>query len=601
MGIKKERIKVYDMTCSSCEARVENAALKTEGVHKAKASFTGQYLDIEYDEETVKLKKIKEEILKAGYSTEKSDLKFFGILIIAAAVAMLGFNTRGFNMEATLTNASYGVLFLAGVLTSIHCVGMCGGIMLTQSISSESKNKFEALKPTLLYNAGRVISYTILGAVIGAAGSAFSLSIKSKAAVQIIAGAFMIMMGFNMAGFGIFRKFQLHMPKSFCKIKGKYSSPFVVGLLNGLMPCGPLQTMQIFALGTSSPVKGALAMFAFSLGTVPLMLAFGGLSGLLSKGYTKRLLKMSGVLVIVLGLIMGNRGFAIIGITPANVFAFDKEEISASGENTNPNVAKAVIEDGVQVIRMTVNNQGFVPNAFYVQKGIPVKWIIDGKEINTCNNAIIVPSMDLQKVVKSGENIIEFTPSDKDINFSCWMGMIGGVIRVVEKLDTVDTTVEDPSLPPPAVSPDCCKGSPVNEGEQVDLGKKSIYGDDITKTPTEMLIGKAEDNNITIEGIGYELKPLIAVVKSNETIEAEFDLDEFDDAAGEFLVVDGMTGGTVASFDGSTGSGKIKFTAGEDGIYGIIKDGTVLGVVKTVDDLEGADLEEIKNSMILMQ
>jgi sulfite exporter TauE/SafE/plastocyanin domain-containing protein/copper chaperone CopZ len=599
MGIRKEKIKVYDMTCTSCEARVENAALKNEGVLKAKASFAEQYLDIEYDDEKVKIKKIKEEILSAGYSTEKSDLKFFGILIIAAAVAILGFNTRGFDMEGVLQNASYGVLFLAGVLTSIHCVGMCGGIMLTQSISANSSNKFEAIKPTLLYNIGRVISYTILGAVIGAAGSAFSLSIKSKAAVQIIAGAFMIMMGFNMAGFGLFRKFQLHMPKSFCKIKSKQSSPFVVGLLNGLMPCGPLQTMQIFALGTSSPVKGALAMFAFSLGTVPLMIAFGGLSGLLSKGYTKRLLKMSGVLVIVLGLIMGNRGFAIAGITPANVFALDKEKVSDVGENTNPNVAKAVMEDGVQVIKMTVNNQGFVPNAFYVQKGIPVKWIIDGKDINTCNNAIIIPSMDMQKVVKSGENIIEFTPSDKDISFSCWMGMIGGLIRVVERLDTVDTTVEDPSLPAPAVSPDCCKG-PI-EQEQADLGKESIYGDDIKKTPTEMLIGKAEENSITIKGIGYELQPLISVVKSNETIEAEFDLDEFDDNSGEFLVVDGNTGGTVASFDGSTGSGKVEFTAVEDGIYGIIKDGAVLGVVKTVDDLESADLEEIRNSMIIMQ
>lgn len=599
MSIIKEKIKVYEMTCSSCETRVEKAVLKNEGVLKAKASFAEQNLEIEYDDEKVKLNKIKEEIVKAGYSTEKSDLRFFGILIIAAAVVLLGFNTRGFDMEGILQNASYGVLFLAGVLTSIHCVGMCGGIMITQSISTESKNKFDALKPAILYNMGRVISYTILGAVIGAVGSAFSLSIKSKAAVQIIAGAFMIMMGFNMAGFKMFRKFQLHMPKSFCKIKSKYSSPFVVGLLNGLMPCGPLQTMQIFALGTSSPVKGALAMLAFSLGTVPLMLTFGGLSGLLSKGYTKKLLKMSGVLVIVLGLIMSNRGFAIIGIAPANVFALDKAEKSI-GENTNPNVAKAVMEDGVQVIRMTVNNQGFVPNSFYVQKGIPVKWIIDGKEINSCNNAVIVPSMDLQQVVKSGENIIELTPSDKDISFSCWMGMIGGVIRVVDKLNTVDTTVEDPSLPPPAVSPDCCKG-PVNENDQAGLRKKSIYGDDITKTPTEMLIGKAEENSIAIKGIGYELKPLISVVKSNETIETEFDLGEFDDKAGEFLVVDGSTGEKVASFDGSTGSGKVKFTAAEDKIYGIIKNNAVIGVIKAVDDLEGADLEEIKNSMIIMQ
>jgi len=57
--------------------------------------------------------------------------------------------------------------------------------------------------------------------------------------------------------------------------------------------------------------------------------------------------------------------------------------------------------------------------------------------------------LNLEFKIKSGENIIEFTPGDKDINFSCWMGMIGGVIKVVDKLDSVDTSVPDSTLPPP--------------------------------------------------------------------------------------------------------------------------------------------------------
>lgn len=461
MNIKKERIKVYDMTCTSCEARVEKTVSSLEGVISVKASFSGQFVDVEYDNEICKIDKIKESINSAGYSTEKSaDYKFFGIVIIVAAIVMLGFNTTGFDMNSKLQNASYAVLFAAGVLTSIHCVGMCGGIMLSQSISNNSSNKFEALKPALLYNLGRVISYTILGGIIGAVGSAFSLSIKSRAAVQIIAGIFMIIMGFNMTGFSLFRKIQIKMPGNFCKFKNKSGSPFIVGLLNGLMPCGPLQTMQLFALGTSSPVKGALAMFVFAIGTVPLMLTFGGLSGLLSKGYTKKLLKLSGVLIIILGLIMGNRGFAIAGINLNPAPAVDlKKDIAENNSDTveNPAIAKAVMEDGVQVIKMTVSNKGFTPNAFYVQKEIPVKWIIDGKEINTCNNAIIIPSINRELKVKSGENIIEFMPGEKDVNFSCWMGMLGGVIKVVDKIDTVDTSEPDPSLYTPSTGPSCCE------------------------------------------------------------------------------------------------------------------------------------------------
>ena len=595
MSIKSDKIKIYDMTCSSCETRVENAALNTEGVIKAKASFSGQCLEIEYDNEILKIEKVKENIRSAGYTTEKSDLKFLGILIIAAVVILLGFNTAGFDMESKLQNASYGVLFIAGLLTSIHCVGMCGGIMLSQSLKNESKDKFDALKPSLLYNLGRVLSYTILGAIIGSVGSVFSLSIKSKAAVQIIAGIFMVMMGFNMAGFGLFRKFQLKMPSSFCKVKNRSSSPFLVGLLNGLMPCGPLQTMQLFALGTSSPLKGAISMFAFSLGTVPLMLTFGGLSGLLSKGYTKKILKLSGVLVIILGMIMGNRGLSIIGINPATALAFAKEDsLAESGEN--PNVAKAVMEDGYQVIRMTASNKGYTPNSFYVQKGIQVKWIIDGVEMNTCNNAIIVPSLNLEQKIKSGENIIEFMPNGKDMNFSCWMGMIGGVIKVVDELDTVDTSTYDPTLPAPSSGPSCC-ARPIEE-ENV---KPSIYGDDITKTPTEMLIGKAKDNKILFEGIGYELKPLIAVVKSNEDITVEFKLDNFDFPQGEFLIIDGESGEIVAKFNKSTDTSMVKFKAAEERIYGIVMEGTVLGVIRTVDDLTNTDLEEIRNNMLIQQ
>ncbi len=594
MSIKKEKIKVYDMTCTSCEARVEKALLNTEGVITVKASFSGQYAEVEYEDEVCSSDKIKEVINNSGYSTKKSgDYKFFGMIIIVAAIIMIGLNTSGFDMESMLSNASYAVLFIAGLLTSIHCVGMCGGIMLSQTVGNESTTKFEAMKPSLLYNAGRVISYTILGGVIGAVGSVFSLSFKSKAAVQIIAGIFMIMMGLNMSGFSLFRKFQIKLPKSFCKTKNKEGSPCIVGLLNGFMPCGPLQTMQIFALGTGSPIKGALAMLVFSVGTVPLMLTFGALSGLLSKGYTKKILKLSGVMIIVLGLIMGNRGLSILGINlnPVNAMALSKNDVKEG----NDNVAKAVLQDGVQVINMTVSNRGYTPNAFYVQKGIPVKWVIDGKEINTCNNAIIIPSLNKEIKINKGENILEFTPENKDMYFSCWMGMINGVIKVVDELESVDTSAPDPTLPAPTTGPSCC-ARPVDEGSY--NSSPSIYGDDISKVPTEELIGKAIDNSIVVKGLGYELQPLVLVVSNSETTKIKFDFADFDNAEGQYSIVDGYTGETVVSFEAKKGINEVEFKSGESEIYGIVNGSTLLGIITTVDDVDNADLEVIRSNLI---
>src|SRR5690606_14804228 len=113
-------------------------------------------------------------------------------------------------------------------------------------------------------------------------------------------------------------------------------------------------------------------------------------------------------------------------------------------------------KNGIQVIKMTADNRGYTPNAFYVQKGIPVQWIIDGQQLNSCNNAIVSRALNLQTKIEKGENIIEFTPGNEDINFSCWMGIIRGVIKVVDNLSAVDTSKPDPSLPPASTGPSCC-------------------------------------------------------------------------------------------------------------------------------------------------
>ena len=160
----------------------------------------------------------------------------------------------------------------------------------------------------------------------------------------------MIIMGLNMSGFSLFRKFNIKLPWSACSVKNKPKTPFLIGVLNGLMPCGPLQTMQLYALGTGSAFNGAVSMLLFSLGTVPLMLTFGALSGLITKGYTKTLLKFSGILVVVLGIIMGTRGLALAGI---NVPSTSTLTASLTGNKTSASAtpaAKPTIENGVQII-----------------------------------------------------------------------------------------------------------------------------------------------------------------------------------------------------------------------------------------------------------
>ncbi|MBU3113546.1 urease accessory protein UreH domain-containing protein [Clostridium lacusfryxellense] len=601
MSIIKEKIKVFGMTCISCESRVEKAVKKIVGVKTAKANFSGQFLNVEYDTVLCSSEKIKTNIKLAGYSTESSNnYKIIGMLIIVAAIALIGNTSGGIDMESKLNGATYFVLFIVGALTSIHCVGMCGGIALSQSINKDSKSKFDSIKPALLYNAGRVISYTIIGGLVGALGSVLSLSISIKAGLQIFAGVFMIVMGLNMGGYSIFRKLNIKLPWSSCSIKKKPKAPFLVGVVNGLMPCGPLQTMQLYALGTGSALNGALSMLVFSLGTVPLMLTFGVLSGLISKGYTKTLLKFSGILVVVLGIIMGTRGLALAGI---NVPSTSTIAASLSGNKTSQKTStaptKPTIENGVQIIRMTADGAGYTPNGLYVQKNIPVKWIIDGKALNSCNSQIIAPSLDIQKNLKPGENVIEFTPKDKDINFSCGMGMIRGVIKVVDNIETVDTSKVDSSVPAPSSGMSCCTEDASTDNTPQTT---SIYGTDLSKVETSRLIKKAvilgSNQTISIKGTGYEFEPLIAVVAKNVNTTMSFDLVDFDNPQGTFEIASSDTGTNITTFEGKKGTVKINTPFAKTGIYSIIKDGNIVGGVLVIDDLKNADLEKIRQDYV---
>lgn len=585
MSHRSESIKVSGMHCTSCEARIEREIKKLVGIINVKASYNNETVYVEYDPDFCTINSIKNAIKKAGYDVDargSENDKIIGILIIALAVYMLGRYTGGFDMSSRLSSGvTYAALFVIGLLTSIHCLGMCGGIMLSQTISKDYGSKLSSIKPAIMYNIGRLISYTVLGGIVGAIGSAISISPKVKSGIMIFAGVFMVIMGLNMAGFNFLRKFTIRLPWSSCSVKSKAKTPFVVGLFNGLMPCGPLQTMQLYALGTGSAIKGAFSMFVFALGTIPLMMFFGAAAGLISKGYTKKILKFSGILVVALGLIMSNRGLALAGVN-LSPQAIGNTKVSSSS------AAKAEITGGVQTIRMTADYSGYTPNVLFVQKGIPVKWIINGEQITSCNNAIIIPSLNIEKQLKSGENIIEFTPGDKDINFSCWMGMIRGIIKVVDDINSISP--EDQNITVPSSGGGCCNvgGAPSQNP--------------FSNVPTDKLIKKASMlkgyQSISVKGTDDGFDPLVSVAKKDTLLNMKIDLSKFTNVEGKFEVIDGKTGDIITTFTGKKGVTDIKLKFTKSGGYGILKDGALYHIIEVVDDLNKVNLEQIRDKYI---
>jgi hypothetical protein len=224
----------------------------------------------------------------------------------------------------------------------------------------------------------------------------------------------------------------------------KRSNPFVIGLLNGLMIiCGPLQAMYVMAAGTGSWSQGAAILFFFGIGTLPLLLGFGFLTSLLSANLTPKLLKASGFIVMILGAVMLNRGLAVTGT------GVDFNTLVARvSQQLSPTVAETPICDTEQTINMDILKSSFSPNQFTLRKGIPVKWVIEGKEMNECNKTIVIPQYKMKIELKEGKQIIEFTPPESGVvPWSCWMGMIPGTFIVVDDVASTKK-VEAPAIPP---------------------------------------------------------------------------------------------------------------------------------------------------------
>lgn len=466
-------IKVMGMTCSSCEKRVESAASDVTGVVSSKADASKNQLTLRLEptaEQNVTIGLVVAAVSSAGYEASADARKAGkGSVLGRDTMIAVGVGTglaavffaldhSGLVTFAPRQGATVAALAMSGILTSFHCISMCGGIALSQALraGSVTVSRWASLKSSIIYNLGRITGYTAIGALVGSLGSVLDLGPRGRAAVMFIAAAFMAVMGLRLAG--LIPAARRRSGSVFARIQDAVSfraaglGPFAVGLANALMPCGPLQAAQAFALASGSAVGGALAMFAFSVGTVPLMLAFGAGGSLLSLRFRSVAARAGGVLVLFLGVAAFGRAWALAGLGlpgagPSATAAITGTELiagsgsikglspAATAVSARPalgDTAVAVAKDGYQEVVFDLAPRAY--KKLIVVAGVPVRWTIraEAKNINGCNNAIVVPALDLGKDLVPGDNVIEFMPGQPGtIQYSCWMGMIRSSIEVV--------------------------------------------------------------------------------------------------------------------------------------------------------------------------
>ena len=217
-------------------------------------------------------------------------------------------------------NASYLVAFAMGVFSSVHCIGMCGSIIgtLSLSLAPEIRNNKSSLFAFVLnYNIGRISSYTLAGTIVGLLGTLFELPItegQGHRVLQLISALIMSCAGLYIAGwfprFAYIEKlgskfWKLIEPfgRSLIPVKTRLHAA-LFGMVWGWLPCGLVYAALTLAATTGDVVRSSLTMLAFGLGTLPAVAGVGIMTDVLTKlSRMRRFKQIVGILLIVLAIL----------------------------------------------------------------------------------------------------------------------------------------------------------------------------------------------------------------------------------------------------------------------------------------------------------
>ncbi|MFA6354787.1 MAG: sulfite exporter TauE/SafE family protein [Candidatus Paceibacterota bacterium] len=446
--MQKNIYHIQGMHCRSCELILEEKIGAISGITQVRVNHRRGTAEV-YAKHEPNRREIEQAIKEAGYILgvpkkldwiTKDPMDYIELVLVYSLLFLLYAITKiaglgDINISAS-ASPSYLIVLLIGLTAGVStCMAIVGGLVLSFATRHAERHpeatNWQKFRPHLFFNFGRIVSYGLLGGIIGAAGSLFRISNSFLGVITFIVGIILLYLGFKLIEiFPRWSQLSLTLPKGIARLFGlkqeikEYShlQSFIGGGLTFFLPCGFTQAMQVYAISTGSFTRGALIMFLFALGTAPGLLGIGGITSAAKGTFKRYFFKLAGVLVILFGVINISNAGALLGVNL---------------KNTNREIEKppAIVETvkGVQSVKMEQYGGGYKPNSFTVKKDIPVRWEINSTNSYTCAAFINVPELGIAETLKPGINVINFTPRKiGELRFSCSMGMYRGVFNVVE-------------------------------------------------------------------------------------------------------------------------------------------------------------------------
>ncbi len=443
-------VSIQGMTCASCELLLERKLKTVPGVLAVSVSHKTGIATITADADHLPSEhQISSAIRKAGYSLADDDMPTVSsipsdkqkwmeigasLIIIIALYKFL----QAFDLVSLAPSAdgalSFGGIFLIGLVAGTSsCLAVTGGLLLAMAAKynevNHSRSSSEKFAPLLHFNIGRLVSYFVLGGLVGLLGQSITLSTEMTGYMNIVIAFVMLWIALTILQIVPKGSMPIQPPKWLSRkvaalTESKHpAAPFLLGAGTFFLPCGFTQSLQLVALASGSFGHGALTMFVFALGTLPSLLGISAVSAS-AKGRTSQLfLRFAGTLVFILALFNFRSGIALTGVPVDALF----KNTPSAATDTAPTMVGSL-----QTIAMAVSPSGYEPSQLTIKAGAPVRWNIDATKAAGCTSSLVVPSLGIKKSLQLGMNEIDFTAPSKPglVAFSCSMGMIRGSFNV---------------------------------------------------------------------------------------------------------------------------------------------------------------------------
>ncbi|UUV29955.1 sulfite exporter TauE/SafE family protein [Amycolatopsis roodepoortensis] len=289
------------------------------------------------------------------------------------------------------------------------------------------------LAPVGGFLAGKLVSHTLLGALLGAVGGAVELSVGARTWLQIGAGLLIIVFGLAQLGVPGFRRVVVEPPISWTKIVRNRArsqaalAPALLGLATVLIPCGVTLSVEALALTSGSALAGAATMAVFVLGTGPLFAILGYAARKAATAWQGRLALVTGLVVLAMGFYTLNGGLELAG-SPLSASRI-AQAVGGSGEAADTAAASTV--DGKQTVVITAHTGSYSPENVQAKSGVPTTLVVKSEGAQGCVRSFVI--RDEQKILPvRGETRIDLgVLRPGRLDYACGMGMYTGVITVI--------------------------------------------------------------------------------------------------------------------------------------------------------------------------